>query len=177
MKTICLILLNCCLIVWTLLSGRAANAADTSTSTNFWRESPRQGPHIYGYFEGRSPCQEVTRLLGVPKSEDCIKIKWQLILYHDPAKRTPTTYALGGLAWRNPPKLGKWAIVRGTKEDPEAVVFQLDPEDSSGFMSFLKGDENVLFFLGNNRELLVGDERFSYTLNRTTSGFRASISE
>ena len=105
-------------------------------------------------------------MLNVPKSDDCTKIKWQLILYQDPVTHAPTTYALGGLAWRNPPKTGKWAIVKGTKEDPDAVVYQLDPDNANGFLSFLKGDENILFFLGHNRELLVGNERFSYTLNR-----------
>lgn len=148
------------------LSTKVTNPADANASTNFWRQSPRQGPEIHAYFEGRSPCREISRLLNVPKSDDCIKIKWQLILYQDPVTHAPTTYALGGLAWRNPPKTGEWAIVKGTKEDPDAVVYQLDPDDANGFLAFLRGDENILFFLGNNRELLVGNEHFSYTLNR-----------
>jgi hypothetical protein len=137
-----------------------------SGSTNFWREAARQGPQIHGYFEGRSPCQEIAKLLNVPKGDACIKIKWQLILYEDPATHAPTSYALGGLAWRNPPKTGKWTLSKGTKEDPAAVVYQLDPDKGEGFLSFQKADDNILLFLGNDRELLVGNEKFSYTLNR-----------
>jgi hypothetical protein len=140
-------------------------AVAQSVSTNFWK-TIRMGPDVYGYFEGRSPCQEIVRLLNTPDRDACIKIKWQLILYQDPVTRAPTRYALGGFAWRNPPKTGKWAIVKGTKEDPNAVVFQLDPEDAGGFLSFQKVDENILFFLDKERNLLVGNSQFSYTLNR-----------
>jgi hypothetical protein len=58
-------------------------------------------------------------------------------------------------------------IVQGAKGDPDAVVIQLDPDDPNGFLSFLKADENILFFLDKNRDLLVGNDRFSYTLNRS----------
>ena len=150
----------------TPLSNVATEPAMASGSTNFWKAAVREGPQIHGYFEGRSPCQEVAKLLNVPKGDDCIKIKWQLILYQDPQTHAPTTYALAGLAWRNPPKTGKWAISKGTREDPNAVVVQLDPDKSERFLSFQKADENILLFLGNDRELLVGNENFSYTLNR-----------
>jgi hypothetical protein len=139
-----------------------------SASESFWKKTPRHGPEVLGYFEGRSPCQEIAKLLHVSGRDECIKIKWQLILYQDPVTHEPTGYALGGFAWRNPPKTGKWIIVKGTKEDPNAVVYQLDPDDPKGFLSFLKADDNILFFLDKNRELLVGNERFSYTLNRAS---------
>jgi hypothetical protein len=151
----------------TPLSTKVIEPANASGSTNFWKGAARQGSQIYGYFEGRSPCQEIAKLLNVPKGDACIKIKWQLILYQDPVTHAPTSYALGGLAWRNPPKMGKWAVSKGTKEDPAAVVYQLEPENAEGFLSFQKADENILLFLGNDRSLLVGNENFSYTLNRS----------
>lgn len=153
----------------TPVSTQVIEPASARGSTNFWREAAREGPQIHGYFEGRSPCQEIAKLLKVPKGDACTKIKWQLILYQDPVTHAPTSYALGGLAWRNPPKTGKCAVSKGTKEDPAAVV--LDPDDAEGFLSFQKADENILLFLGNDRELLVGNEDFSYTLNR----FHASV--
>jgi hypothetical protein len=139
---------------------------EPSAVPSYFRGIPRQGPNIFGYFEGRSPCQEIAKMLGVSGREACIKIKWQLILYQDPVTHAPTTYALGGFAWRNPPKTGKWAIVKGAKEDPDAVVLQLDPDNPQGFLSLLKADDNILFFLDKNRELLIGNEQFSFTLNR-----------
>jgi hypothetical protein len=134
-------------------------------STNFWRNVP-QGPQVHGYFEGRSPCREITSLLKVEGREACIKIKWQLLLFQDPVTHAPTTYALGGFAWRNPPKTGRWAIVKGTKADPQAVIYQLEPDQPQGFLSFLKADENILLFLDHEHKPLVGNSRFSYTLNR-----------
>ena len=151
-----------------LLANQAPAQTDAepkSAVPSFWKELPK-GPQVFGYFEGRSPCQEIAKMLKVSGRDACIKIKWQLILYQDPVTHAPTTYALGGFAWRNPPRTGKWAIVKAAKEDPNAVVYQLDPDDPQGFLSFLKADDNILFFLDNNRELLVGNEQFSFTLNR-----------
>jgi hypothetical protein len=145
----------------------ATDARAQSDSTNFWKNLPK-GPQVHGYFEGRSPCQEIVTMLGAVGREACIKIKWQLILFQDPATGGPTTYAIGGFAWRNPPRTGKWAIVKGTKEDPDAVVYQLDPDKPEGFFSFMKADENILLFLDKERNLLVGNSRFSYTLNRAS---------
>lgn len=170
MKTALLLLTACafCFCVAEPPATPAANAPAPSEAPNFWKETPRKGPQIYGYFEGRSPCQEITRMLNVSGKESCIKIKWQLILFQDPVTKAPTTYALGGFVARNPPKTGKWAISKDTKEDPEAVVFQLDPDEPKGFLSFQKADENILLFLDGDRRPLVGNSRFSYTLNRST---------
>lgn len=37
---------------------------------------------------------------------------------------------------------------------------------SKSYLYLLKGDDNVLFILDENKELRVGNEDFSYTLNR-----------
>ena len=159
------------LLFATSMLSLAAPAPETATNqatpaaTNFWRQT-RKGPHIRAQFEGRSPCGEIRQLLNVPGHDDCIKIKWQLILFQDPVTQAPTTYALGGFLWRNPPKTGKWSIAKGTKEDPNAIVYQLDPDQPHPFLSFTPADENILLFLGRDRELLVGNAKFSYTLNR-----------
>ena len=145
-----------------LLAGHVLAQGET---TNFWKNLPK-GPQVHGYFEGRSPCQEITQLLGLTAREECIKIKWQLVLFQDPVTKAPTTYAIGGLLWRNPPKTGKWAIVKGTKEDPHAVIIQLDPDQPQSSFAFQKADENILLFLDRQHRQMVGNSRFSYTLNR-----------
>lgn len=99
--------------------------------------------------------------------------------YQDPNTLAPTTYQLNstyGLTEQGAPSFmgggnqveiqGKWAIVKGTKTNPEAVVYQLDPDKPQGSLSFLKGDENVLFILDKDRNLMVGNADFSYTLNK-----------
>jgi hypothetical protein len=168
MKTPLLLLTACCLCLADTPTASVNKTPAQSEPSNFWKETPRVGPQVHGYFEGRSPCQEIARLLNVSGRESCIKIKWQLLLFQDPVTRVPTTYALGGFAWRNPPRTGKWVIAKGTKEDPNAVVFQLDPDEPKGFLSLLKADENILLFLDRDRNPLIGNSRFSFTLNRAT---------
>jgi hypothetical protein len=165
MKPLFLLVLMCNAIWAAPALAEAKNAVTQTAPTNFWKRI-KSGPDIHGYFEGRSPCQEIIRLLNGQAREACIKIKWQLLLYRDPVTHAPTRFALGGFLWRNPPKTGNWAIVKGTREDPQAIVYQLELDEPHGRLSFMKADDNILFFLGKDRELLVGNERFSYTLNR-----------
>ena len=123
-------------------------------------------------FSGRSPCREVAKDLNRPVDSDCFKVKWSLTLRRDPKTLTPTTYQLKGTLYRseNPdrefPREGKWKVIRGTKANPNAVVYQLDAAGNDGPISLLKADPNVLFFVGKDGELLIGNEDFSYTLNR-----------
>lgn len=156
MKKILLLLISCASL---LAVAQSANS----------ERSPASAPssaEVFGVFEGKSPCQGIVTLLNVPCKEACTKIKWRLTLYQDPVTHAPTTFALEGLLWRDPPRTGKWTMVKGSKIDPAAIVYQLDPEAPGGFLSFLKGDDNVLFFLDKNRDLLVGNIKHSYTLNR-----------
>jgi hypothetical protein len=122
---------------------------------------------VAGVFEGRTPCQEVARVLNVAASRDCTKIKWRLTLYHDSATRAPGGYKLEGFVYRNPPRTGTWAI-RTTAND-RRVVYQLDPDRAGGFLSLLKADGNILLLLDRQGRFLVGDIHYSYTLNRVSS--------
>ncbi|HKO96613.1 MAG TPA: copper resistance protein NlpE N-terminal domain-containing protein [Pyrinomonadaceae bacterium] len=121
---------------------------------------------IVGSFAGRSPCREVATQLNKAVNADCMKVKWDLTLYQD-SKLGPTTYKLKGTFYRKRIGEGRWAIVRGTKTDPAAVVYQLDPDEPQKSLFLLKADENILLFLDKERNLLVGNGDFSYTLNRT----------
>ena len=94
-----------------------------------------------------------------------MKAKWELVLYRDPNTLAPTTYKLRGTFYRERVKEGKWIIVRGTKTEPDAVVYRLDPDDPRESLSFLRADDNILLFLDKERNLMVGNGDFSYTLN------------
>lgn len=115
---------------------------------------------------GRSPCREVAAQLTKAVNADCTKVKWDLRLYQDPNKLTPTTYKLKGTFYRERIGQGRWAIVRGTKTDPTAVVYQLDLDKPQGSLFLLRADDNILLFLDKGRNLMVGNSDFSYTLNR-----------
>ena len=61
---------------------------------------------------------------------------------------------------------GKWAIVKGIKSNSNAEVYELELSTLGSYLYLLKGDDNVLFILDENKEFRVGNEDFSYTLNR-----------
>lgn len=119
-----------------------------------------------GTFMGRSPCPEVAAQLNKAVGDDCMKAKWVLTLYQSPAGPKPAAYRLRGTFFRERIVEGTWAIVRGTKANPAAVVYQLDPDKPQGSLFLMKADDNVLLFLDRERNLLVGNGDFSYTLNR-----------
>ena len=97
-----------------------------------------------------------------------MKVKWDLTLYQDSKTLAPTTYKLRGTFYRDQIKEGTWSMRRGAGVNPSAVVYQLDGDASQGSLTFLKADNNVLFFLDRSRNLMVGNSDFSYTLNRET---------
>jgi hypothetical protein len=72
---------------------------------------------------------------------------------------------------------GKWGIVKGTKTDPEAEVYQLHSEDSQIAVSFLKMSEDILHVLNSDQTMMVGNGAWSYTLNRTDSRTPPQITE
>ena len=125
------------------------------------------GASVHGVFEGRCPCQELAKELKIAIFTECFKTKWGLTLWQSPDNQTPSTYKIESSFYRETPREGKWKITKGTKNNPDAIVYQLDSEGLEPIF-LMKGDENVLFFLDNNKNLLVGNMLFSYTLNRVT---------
>ncbi len=65
---------------------------------------------------------------------------------------------------------GSWKIVQGMDGNPDAIIYQLQPDGSQQSFYFLKVDNNHLFLMDRNTNLLVGNEFFSYTLSRTDQG-------
>lgn len=121
------------------------------------------GLSVMGIFEGRPPCLEIARQLQIRVGPECIKAKWRLILFQDSVTRQPTTYKLLG---KFLPPEGKWKLVKGATSNPKADIIHLNPDKPAASFYLLKGDDNVLFILDENRELRVGNENFSFTLNR-----------
>ncbi|WP_460670551.1 hypothetical protein [Larkinella ripae] len=160
-------------LLWVLIAGlllgvktaraqeaRAANVPSKTTS----RTPVAEGAPVFGVFDGRFPCAEIHQDWKQPVRPECVKMKWRLTLYHDAETHQPTTYRL-----TRPAREGKWALVRGTKTDPDAVVIQLDPDQPEVSIYLLKRDDNVLFVLDQQRNFRVGDSYLSYTLNRVAN--------
>ena len=125
---------------------------------------------IMGIFVGRTPCKEIARELDIAVTRDCQKLKWKITFYQHPVTHTPTTYEISRTLSRSEVLHGSWSILKGTKAHPRSEVYQLVSAKDGSKQYFLKGDENVLFFLDKQMKPLVGNELFSYTMNRLIPG-------
>ena len=126
------------------------------------------GSSVFGVFDGRTPCHEVVlEFTNTTPFPGCLKIKWRLTLYQDSATGKPSTYLFMGTSQF---REGSWNIVNGMNGDPDALVYQLQPDNGQGPVSFLKVDDNHLFIMDRAMQLLVGNELFSYTLSRVEPG-------
>lgn len=117
-------------------------------------------------FEGRTPCREFADEYNLSVQPDCFKLKWKLVLNKDPKTLQPATYLLYRTNTRESIITGNWAIGKGVPSNPNAIIYQLDPDQPEKSISLLLGDENVLFFLHKDKQLYTGNEDFSFTLNR-----------
>jgi|GEM_PF-3297931 len=123
---------------------------------------------LIGHFDGRTPCQELARLLQEPTIPECIKIKWRLSLYKNGTDCTAGTFRLEGFKFRGDHILkGTWRLTTGTATDPHALVYLLElPAHPTQYL--LKASPEVLLFLDGNKNILVGNRNFSYALYKAT---------
>jgi hypothetical protein len=119
-------------------------------------------------FDGRTPCQEIANEHNEMKVSDaCFKLKWRLILNRDSVTYLPSTYSIRKIVDGKARNLtGKWTIIKGITEKPDAIIYKIDSDNPEESMSFLVGDDNVLFFLNKNDEPYTGNENFSFSLNK-----------
>jgi hypothetical protein len=120
------------------------------------------GPTVFGVFEGRTPAMGIARELKIDPKGDKMKVKWRVTLYQDAETKAPTTYKVENSFLRDKRREGAWSIERRDG----AVVYHLAATKTEADLYLRKGDDNVLFFLGQDRQPLVGHADFSYTLNR-----------
>jgi hypothetical protein len=112
-------------------------------------------------FDGRTPCN----ISGVvAPGTACYKLKWSVVLYADPKNNKPLGYRIRCTAWRNEgSRKGTWKIVTAKNG---RITYQLNNDKGNGYLYLLKLDEGILAFTDVKGNLLVGNEDFSYTLNR-----------
>lgn len=127
--------------------------------------------NVVGVFDGRTPCRDLASQLDEKIATECIKIKWRLILYKDSITTNSGTYELFGFVYKKDrPRLGKWYLIKGTKSNSDAMVYQLE-QPGRAPLFLMKADDNILFFLDKEKNLMVGNRDFSYTLNRVKKVF------
>ena len=169
----------------TLLVGNGAwgytlNRMDNQSPTQISEESPPEpytrppqppmpaGSSVFAVFDGRTPCYTIVlEFTNTAPFPGCLKIKWRLTLYQDSVTGEPSTYLFMGTSQF---REGSWRIIKGMNGHPDAIVYQLYPEDAQEPVSFLKVDDNHLYLMDRKLNLLVGNELFSYTLSRIDPG-------
>jgi hypothetical protein len=112
-------------------------------------------------YEGRTPC-------GVPgviePSKECYKLKWLISFYNNDSNLYKGEYIIKGTPYRNQGiKKGNWEMV---KQNNGNIFFLLKDDAGKIFLHLLKADNNILLFTDEQEKLLVGNEDFSYTLNK-----------
>ncbi|WP_336516520.1 hypothetical protein [Pollutibacter soli] len=127
------------------------------TSTNKIDKNPE-------VFEGRTPCQEISAELGLNKTDACTKMKWYIIFYRDSATGKPSHYLSGGRGYRKETmEKGTWKMLTGADD---RIIYEVYSEKYHTPIHLVKGDDNILFFTDASGKLLVGNEDFSFTLNK-----------
>lgn len=139
-----------------------------------------QTPATFGSFVASSPCGNVVRpLLKMPFEQECDFVKWKITLHQDPITKAPTTFSLTAVYGLSQPSTtgfinggtqveatGKWLMTKGTQANPDAVVYQLNPDQPALSLSFVKMDDKIIHLLYNDKSLMIGNAGYSYTFNK-----------
>ncbi len=173
MKT--LFFLSACIITLQNVTAQSVVPANVPSQTTT-RTPIAEGPNVWGVFHGRVPCQTMAPIMHISVQANCEKLKWGFTFYQAPQTKNPTTYQWDGSLFRDKPRTGKWALVKGSAENPDATVIQLDPDQPEKSIFLLKGDETVLFILDGSKKLMVGGDYLSYTFNRVSNRFSNRVS-
>ena len=114
-------------------------------------------PLVLGPFVGTVPCA------------DCPGIETELTLVRrDPASaegtyRLRTTYLERGGPFE---RTGAWTTLRGTPQDENATVYELDPDRPGQQQYFLKVDDDRVRMLDGARGPIASDLNFTLTVQR-----------
>lgn len=138
--------------------------AYTLSSTN-----PENSPHLNNassittikdslVFHGRTPCL----IPGLTVGSNCIKLKWQIVLYAAQNRNSEGDCHLRGTNWRDVYiKNARWKI-KTTKDGYKLFEIRAEKAD----INMLMLDQRVLLFTDESGIPLTGNEDFSYTLSR-----------
>jgi hypothetical protein len=61
---------------------------------------------------------------------------------------------------------GRWTILKDARAN--RIVYRLNLENPARVVSFFRADDNILMFLDSASDVRVGNDSFSYTLNRSS---------
>jgi hypothetical protein len=110
-------------------------------------------------FQGRTPCFKSPTF---QQSKNCYKLKWQMVLIADAKSGEPAASLIKGTVFMHNQKPGTWSVATTTNGKS---IYRVSTENSATFY-LLPLDDNILLFTDASGNPLVGNEDFSFTLNR-----------
>jgi hypothetical protein len=141
-------------------------------------------------YAGTTPCNNIIRSLHkiTPEADcqavecKCALVEWKLTIYHNPTTLKPMRYKLSSInrfvvketnMYSQPgtkaESEGSCTIVRGTKANPNAIVYRLNPDKPEISLDLLKLSDNLFHIVDHEGRLMIGNEFFSYTLSRVAN--------
>jgi hypothetical protein len=149
-------------------------AISTCSHTTITPASPALAVYV-----GSTPCSAGTRPLpGMLPQGTVEMMKWRLQLFDDNGQPLSGTYTLQcsygmcqqGTKWlvnggNQLHRKGKWTMIKGSKTNPSAIIYRLDPDTPSVAVSFLRVSDHLIHLLDSEQRLMIGNGAFGYTLN------------
>ena len=133
-----------------------------SNQFNYSKEKGRL--EIQATFQGRTPCREIAELAGKPYDPVCDKLKWYIIFYRDSVTKKPSYFLEGGRMYKKETMVrGIWDILNKNGQE----LYRLYTNKGPNPIYLKEAGENILFFTDTKGNPFVGNENFSFTLNRT----------
>ncbi len=109
--------------------------------------------NIVGIYTGKFPCA------------DCEGIQTTLTLYQNPNTLKPTTYSLElvylGRNVKPFDEVGNWTYTNGMKNNPNALIYQLNPNNSNQTEYYLKVNNTELKMLDSNKNEIPSNLNFT----------------
>ncbi|MCB0645882.1 MAG: hypothetical protein KDC49_04425 [Saprospiraceae bacterium] len=143
-------------------------STDVKNEEILWVSDVSDEKHNEMVFDGRTPCQPFAKEHPeMDVSEACFKLKWKLILKRNPQSLEAEDYIIRKVVDGRPQEVtGKWEIRHGLPDRPNAIIYVIEPDKPAESFALLAADNNILYFLNKEMLPLIGNEDFSFTLNR-----------
>lgn len=159
LRSLVIVLLNCLFVL--------SSCSQSSTPS-------KSSPDI---FVGSTPCDSLIRtFLNIPLKDSCDFIKWELSINKDSGifhMKVNWGESKPNTNWfKKANKIevnGTLTVSNEIKDNPNRKLYRLSADKFSTPVLLAEMNENVLHFLDNNQNLIVGNGGWGYVLNKLKS--------
>jgi hypothetical protein len=109
-------------------------------------------------YVGRTPCLPYE---SKRQSPNCYKLKWVLVLYANKKTGLPSGFHINSTLNRKDSKPGTCSVIKNKNGD---LIYHLQYDEENFYLKAVNAE--LLVFTDKQGDLLVGNEDFSFTLNK-----------